>query len=115
VLAALGAFSITSILTMIFITQLIYVKEGQENIFHKFENYAIPIISKYNGELMLRLRPDAGSVVEAAIDHPYEVHIIRFASMLDFDAFLTDSERSKYLDLKEKSIKESFLIKGEAL
>ena len=43
--------------TMIFITQLIYLKEGQETIFHQFEDIAIPIIAKYNGRLLLRVRP----------------------------------------------------------
>lgn len=100
---------------MIFITQLIYVQKGQEDTFHKFENNVIPIITKYNGELMLRLRPNSDSVVDALIEHPYEVHVIRFNSQLDFEKFLTDKERLKYLDLKEKSIKESFLFKGEAL
>ena len=42
---------------MIYITQLIYIKEGQENIFHQFEDVAISIISKYNGQLLLRIRP----------------------------------------------------------
>lgn len=100
---------------MIFITQLIYVKDGQEDAFHKFESYAIPIIKKYNGELMLRLRPDGSSFIEASVEQPYEVHIVRFNSQQDFDNFLRDEERVKYLDLKEQSIKESFLIKGEAL
>lgn len=31
---------------MLYITQLIYIKEGQEAIFHRFEDIAIPIISK---------------------------------------------------------------------
>lgn len=36
---------------MIFITQLIYLLEGQESVFEEFETIAIPIISKYNGKL----------------------------------------------------------------
>lgn len=31
---------------MLFITQLIYIKEGQENVFHQFEDIAIPVIKK---------------------------------------------------------------------
>jgi len=41
---------------MIYITQLIYIKDGQESVFHQFEDVAIPLISKYNGRLMLRIR-----------------------------------------------------------
>lgn len=35
---------------MLFITQLIYIKSGQEDIFSLFEAGAIPIIAKYKGE-----------------------------------------------------------------
>jgi len=33
---------------MIYLTQLIYVKEGKEDLFHQFEEIAIPTILKYN-------------------------------------------------------------------
>ena len=33
---------------MIYITQLIYIIAGKENIFNQFEGIAIPIISKCN-------------------------------------------------------------------
>jgi hypothetical protein len=36
---------------MIYLTQLIYIQEGQESIFHQFEDIAIPIIPKYNGQI----------------------------------------------------------------
>jgi hypothetical protein len=63
---------------MIFLTQLIYIKEGQETIFHQFEDIAIPTITKYNGRLLLRLRPDNNSMIENNIDKPYEVHLVEF-------------------------------------
>ena len=97
---------------MIYVTQLIYVTEGQENIFHQFEDIAIPIISKYNGQLLLRIRPDDTSVVEANIDKPYEVHLVEFAAEDDFKNFMHDEERKQFLHLKEQSIKSVILIKG---
>ncbi|WP_462244182.1 hypothetical protein [Ferruginibacter sp.] len=56
---------------MLFITQLIYIKQGQEAIFQQFENIAIPIIAKYNGRLLLRVRPDESTIIEQSIDTPY--------------------------------------------
>ena len=97
---------------MIYVTQLIYVTEGQENIFHQFEDIAIPIILKYNGQLLLRIRPDDTSVVEANIDKPYEVHLVEFAAEDDFKNFMHDEERKQFLHLKEQSIKSVILIKG---
>jgi uncharacterized protein (DUF1330 family) len=100
---------------MIYITQLIYIKVGQELVFHQFEDIAIPIISKYNGQLLLRLRPSQNETIECNIDNPYEVHLIQFQNNKDFENFMQDEERRKFLHLKEQSIKSSLLIKGQQL
>ena len=102
-------------MVMIYITQLIYIKEGQEQIFHQFEDVAIPLISKYNGRLLLRLRPDEASVIEANTGKPYEVHLVEFATDADFENFMRDEERKQFLHLKEQSIKSVTLIKGAKL
>src|ERR1700741_2622047 len=99
-------------MVMIYITQLIYIKEGQEQIFHQFEDVAIPLISKYNGRLLLRLRPDEASVIEANTGKAYEVHLVEFATDADFENFMRDEERKQFLHLKEQSIKSVTLIKG---
>ena len=100
---------------MIYITQLIYVIEGQEEIFHQFENIAIPTILKYNGRLTLRIRPNDNSIIENNIEKPYEIHLVEFDTQQDFDNFKADKEREKFLHLKEKSIKTSILIQGTKL
>ncbi len=95
---------------MIYIMQLIYIKEGQEKIFHQFENIAIPIIVKYNGKLLLRVRPSQESFIEYHIDKPYEIHLVEFETEKDFENFKLDEERKQFLHLKEQSIKTSILI-----
>jgi uncharacterized protein (DUF1330 family) len=97
---------------MIYITQLIYIKPGQENVFHQFEDVAIPIIAKYNGTLLLRVRPDAESFIENNMEKPYEIHLVKFEANQDFENFKKDEERKKFLHLKEQSIKASMLILG---
>jgi uncharacterized protein (DUF1330 family) len=100
---------------MIYITQLIYVMAGQENIFDQFEDIAIPIISKYNGRLLLRVRPTENSFIEHHIDRPYEIHLVEFDTEQDFENFKKDEERKRFLHLKEQSIRESILIQGNKL
>lgn len=100
---------------MIYITQLIYLKPGQEKVFQKFEDLAIPIIAKYNGRLTLRIRPSDDSVIESAIEKPYEIHLVEFDSEQDFENFKLDPERKQFLHLKEQSIQAILMIKGEAL
>jgi uncharacterized protein (DUF1330 family) len=100
---------------MIYITQLIYIIDGQENVFDQFEDVAIPLISKYNGRLLFRVRPNENSFVEHQIDKPYEIHLVEFDSEQDFNNFMHDEERKKFLHLKDKSIKASILYKGSKL
>jgi uncharacterized protein (DUF1330 family) len=97
---------------MIYITQLIYIKEEQEITFDEFERVAIPIISKYNGRMLLRVRPSENAYIEHSIDRPYEIHLVEFDSELDFKNFMKDEERKKFLHLKEQSIKASILYQG---
>jgi len=97
---------------MIFITQLVYIRDGQESIFHQFEDIAIPTILKYNGRLLLRVRPTENTFIEHHIEKPYEIHLVEFAAEQDFENFKQDEERKKFLHLKEQAIKSSILIQG---
>lgn len=101
---------------MLYITQLIYINDGQEEAFNEFESHAIPIIANYNGELVFRIRPESESFIEmGSLEKPYEIHLVSFKSEADFSAFMADEDRKKFIHLKEKSIRVSFLIKGEEL
>ena len=100
---------------MIYITQLIYIIDGEEDVFNAFEDIAIPTILKYNGRLILRIRPEKNSIVEISIEKPYEIHLVEFDTQKDFDNFKKDEERNKFLHLKERSIKSSIMIQGVKL
>ena len=97
---------------MIYITQLIYIKLGQEKVFDEFEAVAIPIIAKYNGKLLLRIRPNKKSYIETNIENPYEIHIVTFDSDNDLEGFMKDEDRQKLVHLKDQSIEKVVLIKG---
>ena len=100
---------------MILITQLIYLVEGEEDTFDEFESIAIPSISRYNGRLLLRVRPTESNFIESQIEKPYEIHLVEFQTQQDFDNFKQDEERKKFLHLKEQSLKTSILIQGTEL
>jgi uncharacterized protein (DUF1330 family) len=100
---------------MIYITQLIYINSGQENVFQEFEDIAMPAILKYNGRLLLRIRPEENSFIENSIDKPYEIHLVEFDSEKDFENFSQDEERKRFLHLKEQSVKASILYVGKKL
>jgi hypothetical protein len=100
---------------MIYITQLIYIVPGQEEVFDQFEAVAIPLILKYNGRMLLRVRTSESSFIGPYPDKPYEIHVVEFDSELDFQNFGRDEERKKFLHMKEQSIRASILFKGSKL
>ncbi|WP_373520835.1 DUF1330 domain-containing protein [Aquiflexum sp.] len=100
---------------MIYITQLIYIIKGQEQVFDEFESIAIPTFLKYNGRLLLRVRPTENTFIENHINKPYEIHLVEFETQQDFDNFKLDEERKNFLHLKDQSIKASILIQGTKL
>lgn len=97
---------------MIYITQLIYIHPGQEQVFEEFERVALPLISKYNGKLLLRLRPSSSDVMESDIETPYEVHVVEFQDEADFINFGKDELRKSFLHLKEKAVRSVLMFKG---
>lgn len=101
---------------MLYITQLIYLKPGQEAIFDEFEAIALPGIPRYNGRLLFRLRPEnTADYIELHLEQPYEIHLVEFPSELDFQGYMQDETRKQFLHLKEQSIQSAVLIKGEKL
>ena len=100
---------------MIYITQLIFIKEGKEKTFLEFEAFAIPLMEKYNGTMIYRLRPNKQSFVSEHKELPYEIHFISFASEKNLTNFMNDDSRLEFVPLKNESIKSSIIIKGEKL
>lgn len=100
---------------MIYITQLIYLKPGQEEIFRQFEDLVLPILAKYKATFLLRIRPRAGDIITTHSTQPDEVHLLKFDTESDFQNFMHDEGRKKFLHLKETSIQSVFLIKGTAV
>jgi len=100
---------------MIYLTQLIFVKEGKEEVFHEFENFAIPLMEKYNGKIIHRLRPSKETYISSSAEQPYEIHFISFDSENDLAEFLKDDTRQNFMHLKNESVQSSLLIKGEKM
>ncbi len=98
---------------MVFVTNLIYLHEGQEEVFDEFEKIAIPIMSKYKGRMLARIRPSKDAFIELSIERPYEVHLGEFESEEDFKAFLEDEGRRQFFHLKDRAIKSTILVTGK--
>ena len=100
---------------MIYLTQLIFVKEGKESIFQQFEDLVIPLMEKYNGRIIYRMRPAQESFVSTNAETPYEIHFISFDSEKDLSEFIKDDSRLDFMHLKDESVKSTLLIKGKKM
>ncbi len=86
--------------------------EGQFNL---FESHVLPLLAKYNGTLVYRVRPEKEQVIASTFGNPYEVHLVTFPSDEDFLAYSSDKVRLQYIRLKDAAIEKVMLIKGALL
>lgn len=101
---------------MVYITQLVFAKEGQEATFLEFENFAIPLMEQCSGKILYRIRPTEAQFIDHGEgETPYEIHFISFASEEDLQHFLADDERLQFMHLKEASVKSMLLVKGKKM
>ncbi|TGV03750.1 DUF1330 domain-containing protein [Flavivirga rizhaonensis] len=100
---------------MIYLTALLFIKEGKENVFNEYESLVLPIINNYNGKLIYRIRPTQDSFINSEDQLPYEIHFISFETDEDFTNFINDDKRKSFEKLKVDSIKSTFITKGEKL
>lgn len=63
---------------MIYLTQLIFLHPNKEETFNEFESFAIPLMEKYGGRMIYRIRPSAEAFVSADEELPYEIHYLSF-------------------------------------
>lgn len=97
---------------MLYITQLVFVHEGKEELFREFEDQVLPLMPKYGGKLLYRIRPNLESVLVDTGEQPYEIHVISFESEDGLQQYSRDDTRSKFLHLKEASVKSQLILKG---
>jgi antibiotic biosynthesis monooxygenase (ABM) superfamily enzyme len=102
---------------MIYVTQLIYIKEGYENIFREFEKFAIELMTKYRGKMIHRIKPSNSDFMSIFYKGgiPNEIQIIRFSSEKNFRAYLKDDKREKLRHLKDNSVRSTLMIQGKEL
>lgn len=65
--------------------------------------------------MLLRLRPSHNEIILCNMESPYELHLIQFGTEADFESFLQDNERKRFLHLKKQSIQSSLVVKGKEL
>ncbi len=84
--------------------------------FLEFEETVLPLLPKYNGKLLYRIRPAMESFIYPTGDEqPYEVHVVSFGTKEDFFNYKNDPVRMEHLELGISSIKKIIMIEGRDL
>jgi uncharacterized protein (DUF1330 family) len=99
---------------MVVITQLIYLHPDKEAAFDEFEAHALPLVARYGGGILLRLRPTPETLVAGSIEMPHEVHVVWLPSEEALTRYMADEERQRFLHLKEESVRASLVVRGDA-
>ncbi|MET7000938.1 hypothetical protein [Chitinophaga defluvii] len=93
----------------IYFTLLVYLKKGQRDMFHSYENKVLPLLPAYNGTLEFRIQTDKK---EDDTEVPDEVHVISFTNMKDFEDYRNDGERKRHQEMFHQSVEKAMLIPG---
>ncbi|HEY8513251.1 MAG TPA: DUF1330 domain-containing protein [Cyclobacteriaceae bacterium] len=98
---------------MVYVTQLIHVRETNATLFAEFDTALSTLVQRHSGMFLFRLRPDPLNLIASTIGIPYEVQLLRFETEDGFDNFMRDEERKHLLLAKEHAIRSVILIKGQ--
>ncbi|MDQ1466647.1 MAG: hypothetical protein QOH10_1062 [Actinomycetota bacterium] len=83
------------------LTQIVRIPAEGVRDFQQFESQVLPLLPRYGGELVQRVRGREGR---------FEVHLVSFPSQHALDAYLCDPERVAALPLLESSGAETELV-----
>jgi uncharacterized protein (DUF1330 family) len=83
------------------LTQIVRIPADGVNAFQQFESRVLPLLPRYGGALVQRVRGRDGQ---------FEVHLVSFPSQEALDAYLDDPERVAALPLHASSGAETELI-----
>lgn len=100
---------------MIYLTVLLFINEGKEDVFNTYELAVLPILKDHKGKLLYRIRPKKEDFIECEGESPFEIHFISFPTHEDFINFIKDDKRTDFISLKEDALKTSFIVKGETI
>jgi len=94
---------------VILVTSL-FIHPGQEVEFRQFETEAARVMKKYEGRIEQVIRPSASVPLGSS---PYEIHIVSFPSMEQFEAYRGDVELAKLAPLRQSTIARTEIVIGE--
>ena len=98
---------------MIYITVKLFGKNGICGEFKDYETKALNIFKKYGGEVVVAYAPLSEKGQQ---DRPDEIQVLKIASLLDFEKFMKDPERTQLAAEREAVIRKTeVFLSGELI
>lgn len=97
--------------TKVCFTALIYLYEGKEAIFYRYEDIVLPLMAAYGGKLISRTH----IIHKHTGDEPDEIHMISFESVEGFERYKADPIRRQHASLHSQSVRKTVLYDCECI
>ncbi len=95
-----------------YITILLFVIKGKEDVFNEYEEKVLPLLSRHQGQLLYRIRPEAQQYITPQDEYPYEIHIVSFETITGFEQYKADKDRQSHAYLFRESVSKTLMIEG---
>jgi uncharacterized protein (DUF1330 family) len=96
--------------TEIILIVKLYVYPGKETEFQQFETEVAQIMPEYGGRIERVIKPIDSP---AQPDAPYEVHLVRFPSLAQLEAYRLDSRWQSLAELRQAAIRRTEILVGQ--
>lgn len=97
--------------TKVCLTAMIYLYEGKEAIFYRYEDIVLPLLASYGGKLISRTR----IVRRTNKDDPDEIHVISFDSIEGLEGYKADPVRLQHAILHSQSVRRTVVLECESI
>lgn len=96
----------------IYLTVLIYLKQGKEALFHDYERQAAQVMARHNGRFEQIIKPDT---VNGDLPLPDEIHVLSFATPEGFAHYRQDPDSQALASMRLASVERAIFLQGTAL
>jgi uncharacterized protein (DUF1330 family) len=95
----------------LYLTVLLYLKDGKRQQFYNYERSVKPLIENYDGRFEKVIKP---TQVIGNFPMPDEIHILSFPSEGSFQSYREDPNLPEIAHLRDESVEETIIISGIA-
>jgi uncharacterized protein (DUF1330 family) len=95
----------------LYLTVLLYLKQGKYDQFYEYEQRVKPIIESYGGQFEKVIKPTG---VIGDLPLPDEIHLLSFPSETHFQSYRADPKLPEIAQMRAEAVEKTVIISGVA-